>query len=295
MEVNNESTVRLDNLVRGLPVQSVRKIVSRALVEDLGKGDLTTTLTVPETTKAHGTFFAKQPLVVAGLPVAAEVFRMLEPDYAWGVVAADGAEVAAGEPLARVEGKAATLLSGERVALNFLQRLSGIATLTRKFKQQLEGLKTELLDTRKTTPGLRILEKYAVRMGSGTSHRVGLDEGILIKNNHIAMAGGIGAAVGRVRSGRPAGMPIEVEVRTGTELEEAIEVGADIALLDNMTPAEVAECVRLAGGRVRLEVSGGVSLQNVRAYAQTGVDRISVGALTHSAPAADINFLIEPL
>ena len=295
MEVNNESTVRLDNLVRGLPVQSVRKIVSRALVEDLGKGDLTTTLTVPETTKAHGTFFAKQPLVVAGLPVAAEVFRMLEPDYAWGVVAADGAEVAAGEPLARVEGKAATLLSGERVALNFLQRLSGIATLTRKFKQQLEGLKTELLDTRKTTPGLRILEKYAVRMGSGTNHRVGLDEGILIKNNHIAMAGGIGAAVGRVRSGRPAGMPIEVEVRTGTELEEAIEVGADIALLDNMTPAEVAECVRLAGGRVRLEVSGGVSLQNVRAYAQTGVDRISVGALTHSAPAADINFLIEPL
>ena len=295
MEVNNESTVRLDNLVRGLSVQSVRKIVSRALVEDLGKGDLTTTLTVPETTKAHGTFFAKQPLVVAGLPVAAEVFRMLEPDYAWGVVAADGAEVAAGEPLARVEGKAATLLSGERVALNFLQRLSGIATLTRKFKQQLEGLKTELLDTRKTTPGLRILEKYAVRMGSGTNHRVGLDEGILIKNNHIAMAGGIGAAVGRVRSGRPAGMPIEVEVRTGTELEEAIEVGADIALLDNMTPAEVAECVRLAGGRVRLEVSGGVSLQNVRAYAQTGVDRISVGALTHSAPAADINFLIEPL
>ena len=295
MEVNNESTVRLDNLVRGLPVQSVRKIVSRALVEDLGKGDLTTTLTVPETTKAHGTFFAKQPLVVAGLPVAAEVFRMLEPDYAWGVVAADGAEVAAGEPLARVEGKAATLLSGERVALNFLQRLSGIATLTRKFKQQLEGLKTELLDTRKTTPGLRILEKYAVRMGSGTSHRVGLDEGILIKNNHIAMAGGIGAAVGRVRSGRPAGMPIEVEVRTGTELEEAIEAGADIVLLDNMTPAEVAECVRLAGGRVRLEVSGGVSLQNVRAYAQTGVDRISVGALTHSAPAADINFLIEPL
>lgn len=295
MEVNNESTVRLDNLVRGLPVQSVRKIVSRALVEDLGKGDLTTTLTVPETTKAHGTFFAKQPLVVAGLPVAAEVFRMLEPDYAWGVVAADGAEVAAGEPLARVEGKAATLLSGERVALNFLQRLSGIATLTRKFKQQLEGLKTELLDTRKTTPGLRILEKYAVRMGSGTNHRVGLDEGILIKNNHIAMAGGIGAAVGRVRSGRPAGMPIEVEVRTGTELEEAIEAGADIVLLDNMTPAEVAECVRLAGGRVRLEVSGGVSLQNVRAYAQTGVDRISVGALTHSAPAADINFLIEPL
>jgi nicotinate-nucleotide pyrophosphorylase (carboxylating) len=292
---NKESTVALDNMVRGLPVQSVRKIVSRALVEDLGKGDLTTTLTVPETTKARGTLYSKQPLVVAGLPVAAEVFRMLEPDYAWGVVTADGAEVTAGEPLARVEGNAATLLSGERVALNFLQRLSGIATLTRKFMQQIEGLKTELLDTRKTTPGLRILEKYAVRVGGGTNHRVGLDDGILIKNNHIAMAGGIGVAVDRVRNDRPAGMPIEVEVRTARELEEAIAAGADIALLDNMVPAEVAECVRVAGGRVRLEVSGGVSLQNVRAYAETGVDRISVGALTHSAPAADINFLIEPL
>jgi nicotinate-nucleotide pyrophosphorylase (carboxylating) len=220
---------------------------------------------------------------------------MLEPDYLWDAVISDGTEVPAGQPLARVEGKAATLLSGERVALNFLQRLSGVATLTRKFKDQLAGLKTELLDTRKTTPGLRILEKYAVRMGGGTNHRMGLDDGILIKNNHIAIAGGIHAAVGRVGDERPAGMPVEVEVRTRQELEEAIGAGADIALLDNMTPEEVSECVGLVRGRVLLEVSGGVGLENVRAYAETGVDRISVGALTHSAPAVDINFLIESL
>ena len=294
-EVNKESIVSLDEMVQGLPVQQVRKIVSRALVEDLGKGDVTTSLTVPESVKARGTFYSKQFLVVAGLPVAEEVFRMLEPDYLWDAVISDGTEVPAGQPLARVEGKAATLLSGERVALNFLQRLSGVATLTRTFKDQLAGLKTELLETRKTTPGLRILEKYAVRMGGGTNHRMGLDDGILIKNNHIAIAGGIGAAIESVRREKPAGMPVEVEVRTRQELEEAIEAGADIVLLDNMTPEEVSECVGPTRGRVLLEVSGGVGLGNIRAYAETGVDRISVGALTHSAPAVDINFLIETL
>ena len=294
-EVNRESSVSLDEMVQGLPVQQVRNIVSRAFVEDLGKGDVTTTLTVPESAKARGIFYSKQPLVVAGFPVAEEVFRMLQPDYRWDAVISDGMEVPAGQPLARVEGRAATLLSGERVALNFLQRLSGVATLTRKYKDQLAGLKTELLDTRKTTPGLRILEKYAVRMGGGTNHRMGLDDGILIKNNHIAIAGGIGAAVESVNRDKPAGMPIEVEVRTRLELEEAIAAGAEIALLDNMVPEEVAECVGLARGRVLLEVSGGVRLDNIRAYAETGVDRISVGALTHSAAAVDINFLIEPI
>ena len=294
-EVNRESSVSLDEMVQGLPVQQVRNIVSRAFVEDLGKGDVTTTLTVPESAKARGIFYSKQPLVVAGFPVAEEVFRMLQPDYRWDAVISDGMEVPAGQPLARVEGRAATLLSGERVALNFLQRLSGVATLTRKYKDQLAGLKTELLDTRKTTPGLRILEKYAVRMGGGTNHRMGLDDGILIKNNHIAIAGGIGAAVESVNRDKPAGMPIEVEVRTRLELEEAIAAGAEIALLDNMVPEEVAECVGLARGRVLLEVSGGVRLDNIRAYAETGVDRISVGALTHSAAAVDINFLIEPV
>ena len=287
-------SVSLDSMVPGLSVQEVRKVVARAFVEDLGRGDVTTSLTVPESKKARGTFYSKQPLVVAGLPVAAEAFRSLEPDCRWDALVPDGANVPVGEPLARVEGNASTLLSGERVALNFLQRLCGIATLTREFKNRLAGLKTELLDTRKTTPGLRLLEKYAVRMGGGTNHRMGLDDGILIKNNHIALAGGIRAAIERVWQQRPAGMPIEVEVRTRAELEEAVAAGADIALLDNMTPAEVADCVAFAQGRIVLEVSGGVSLENVRAYAETGVERISVGALTHSAPAADINFLMEP-
>ena len=295
VEESKGVSVRLDEMVPGLSVQYVRRLVSRALAEDLGKGDLTTSLTVPETAMARGTFYSKQPLVVAGLPVAEEVFRMLEPDYGWDPVVSDGTKVSPGAPLASVEGKASTLLSGERVALNFLQRLSGIATLTRSFKDQLAGLKVELLDTRKTTPGLRIIEKYAVRMGGGTNHRMALDDGILIKNNHIAIAGGIRAAVEGVRQGRPAGMPIEVEVRTRQELDEAIECGADIALLDNMTAKEVAECVSFARGRLLLEVSGGLGRENIRAYAETGVDRISVGALTHSAPAVDIHFLIEPL
>jgi len=293
--VNPGGSVSLDSLVSGLPVQEVRQIVARALAEDLGGGDVTTRLTVPESTKARGTFFSKQPLVVAGLPVAAEVFRTLQPDYGWDAMTSDGASVPSGQALARVEGKAATLLSGERVALNFLQRLCGIATLTREFKNQLAGRKAELLDTRKTTPGLRLLEKYAVRIGGGSNHRMRLDDGILIKNNHIAMAGGIRAAIEGVLKQRPPGMTVEVEVRTREELDEAIACGADIALLDNMTPGEVAECVRFAQGRIVLEVSGGVGLENVRAYAETGVERISVGALTHSAAAADINFLIESL
>lgn len=292
---NKVGTLSLDEIVAGLPLQTVRKIVTRALFEDLGDGDVTTRLTVPEASKARGTFYAKQSLVVAGLPVAAEVFRALEPDCKWESALSDGANVAAGQSLATVEGKAATLLSGERVALNFLQRMSGIATLTRKFKDQLDGLKTKLLDTRKTTPGLRILEKYAVRMGGGSNHRMGLDDGILIKNNHIAVAGGVRTAVERARKERPEGMPIEVEVRGFEELQEAVAAGADVALLDNMTPRQVAECVRLVQSRMELEVSGGISLENIREYAKTGVDRISVGALTHSAPAVDINFLIEPL
>jgi nicotinate-nucleotide pyrophosphorylase (carboxylating) len=213
-------------------------------------------------------------------------------------LAADGEIVAAGKALARLTGNARTLLAGERVSLNLLQRLCGIATLTRRFAEQLAGLKVQLLDTRKTTPGLRALEKYAVRMGGGTNHRLRLDDGILIKNNHLALGGGVRAAVERARAGRASldlNLPIEVEVRSVEDLGEAIAAGADAALLDNMTPEQVRSCVAAAAGRVRLEVSGGVHLQNVRAYAETGVDCISVGALTHSAPAADINFLIQPL
>jgi nicotinate-nucleotide pyrophosphorylase (carboxylating) len=270
-------------------------LAEAALKEDLGSGDLTTRLTVPEGQKARGAFINKQALVVAGLPVAAEVFRVLEPSIAWEPMVEEGAEVGRGTRLAVVSGTAAALLAGERVALNFLQRLSGIATLTRRLKAELAGLQVDLLDTRKTTPGLRSLEKYAVRVGGGRNHRQRLDDGILIKNNHLRLAGGIRPAVESARGRRPPGMLVEVEASNLAELDEAIAAGADAVLLDNMTPAEVRECVLRAAGRVRVEVSGGINAANIRAYAEAGVDSISVGALTHSAPAADIHFLIEPL
>lgn len=279
----------------GLSREELHALVERALAEDLGESDLTTRLTVPEGKMARGRFITQQALVVAGLPVAEEVFRVLEPTCVWEAAVEDGTEVSAGTTLAFATGTAATLLAGERVALNFLQRLSGIATLTRQFKERLAGFKTALLDTRKTTPGLRALEKYAVRAGGGRNHRMRLDDGILIKNNHLRLAGGIRAAVESARRTRPAPLLIEVEVTKLTELDEAIAAGADILLLDNMTPDEVRQCVERARGRVRLEVSGGVNVENIRAFAETGVASISVGALTHSAPAANIHFLVEPL
>jgi nicotinate-nucleotide pyrophosphorylase (carboxylating) len=280
----------------GISREELRGIVERALAEDVGRGDITTRLTVPENLKARGELIAKQDLVVAGLPVAEMVFDLLDPASGFEILSSEGSSIGTGTHLARARASARTLLTGERVALNFLQRLCGIATLTRRFASQLTGLKTELLDTRKTTPGLRALEKYAVRMGGGHNHRQRLDDGILIKNNHLSLGGGIRAAVERARQARAGGetrLPIEVEVGNLQELREAISAGAEAVLLDNMTPAQVAECVAFAAGRVRLEVSGGVNAENVRAYAETGVDCISVGALTHSAPAADIHFLIE--
>lgn len=278
-----------------LPTEKLRALVENALAEDLGQGDVTTRLTVPAGLRVRGTFLAKQALVVAGLPVAAKVFEVLEPPREWRAAVEDGTEVGAGAPLAAVSGTASTLLAGERVALNFLQHLSGIATLARRLKRELAGLRTELLDTRKTTPGLRDLEKYAVRVGGGRNHRLRLDDGILIKNNHLRLAGGIRAAIENARRHRPSGLPIEVEITSLAELEDAIRAGADAVLLDNLTPAEVGRCVAGAGGHVRVEVSGGINADNIRAYAETGVDFISVGALTHSAPAVDINFRIEPL
>ena len=273
----------------------LRALVEGALKEDLGSGDLTTRLTVPQGQQARGAFINKQTLVVAGLPVAAEVFRVLEPSIGWEPLVEEGTGVGPDTRLAVASGTAAALLAGERVALNFIQRLCGIATLTRRLKAELAGLNVEVLDTRKTTPGLRAVEKYAVRVGGGRNHRLRLDDGILIKNNHLRLAGGIRPAVESARRQRPPGMLVEVEVSNVAELEEAIGAGADVALLDNMTPDEVRECVVRAAGRLRLEVSGGIGAANIRAYGETGVDYISVGALTHSAPAADIHFLIEPL
>ena len=276
-----------------LPAEEVREIVHKALAEDLGGGDVTTRVTVSEGLKARGTFRAKQWLVVAGLPVAEEVFRALDPSTALEFIVEEGKEVPPGSALAVLTGQASTLLAGERVALNFLQHLSGIATFARLLKEELAGLRTEFLDTRKTTPGLRSMQKYAVRVGGGRNHRLRLDDGILIKSNHLRLAGGIRTAVTNALRHRPPGFHIEVEVTSLRELEEAISTGVDGALLDNMTPAEVRRCVELAGGRIRLEVSGGINAHNIRSYAETGVDYISVGALTHSAPAVDINFTVE--
>jgi len=272
----------------------LRALVERALAEDLGQGDLTTSVTVPADMMACGTFRSKQNLVVAGLPVASMVFQVLKPTVEWNPVLEDGAEVGPATVLATACGPAATLLAGERVALNFLQHLSGVATYARRLKVELAGTQAEFLDTRKTTPGLRNLQKYAVRLGGGQNHRLRLDDGILIKNNHLQLTGGIRTAVENAKRQRPAGYHVEVEVTSLAELEEALECGADGVLLDNMTPEQVRQCVERAARRLRLEVSGGIDASNIRAYAETGVDYISVGALTHSAPAVDINFRIAP-
>jgi nicotinate-nucleotide pyrophosphorylase (carboxylating) len=275
--------------------EELRDLVFHALAEDLGQGDLTTRVTLTAAMQAQGTFNSKQRLVVAGLPIARLVFEVLDSSVEWQGGVEEGTEVAPGAPLASIVGAAGSLLAGERVALNFLQHLSGIATYARRLKEELAGARAEFLDTRKTTPGLRRLQKYAVRVGGGRNHRLRLDDGILIKGNHLRLVGGIRTAVERAIQQRPAGYHVEVEITSLQELEDAILAGADGVLLDNMTPAEVRECVERAAGRVRLEVSGGIDASNIRAYAEAGVDYISVGALTHSAAAVDINFRIASI
>jgi nicotinate-nucleotide pyrophosphorylase (carboxylating) len=270
----------------------IRELVLQALAEDLGQGDLTTRVTLPGTMPARGTFNSKQKLVVAGLPIARKVFEVLDSTVEWQDGLEDGTEVEPGTPLGSINGTAGPLLAGERVALNFLQHLSGIATYARRLKDEIAGTGVEFLDTRKTTPGLRTLQKYAVRMGGGRNHRLRLDDGILIKGNHLRLAGGVTIAVERALEQRPAGYHVEVEITSLEELDLAIKAGADGVLLDNMTPARVRECVQRAAGRVRLEVSGGIDASNIRAYAEAGVDFVSVGAVTHSAAAVDINFRI---
>ena len=270
-------------------------LVLHALAEDLGQGDLTTRVTLPAEMAAQGTFKSKQRLVVAGLPIAQKVFEILDPSLEWQGGVEEGTGVAPGTPLASIRGAAGSLLAGERVALNFLQHLSGIATFARCLKEELAGTRAEFLDTRKTTPGLRSLQKYAVRVGGGRNHRLRLDDGILIKGNHLRLVGGIRTAVERALQQRPEGYHVEVEITSREELDDAILAGAHGVLLDNMSPAEVRECVQRAAGRVRLEVSGGIDASNIRAYAEAGVDYISVGALTHSAAAVDINFRVAPL
>ncbi len=270
-----------------------RDIVRRALAEDAGAGDVTTEAVVEADRRARGVFLVKEACVLAGLGVAVEAFRLIEPGVDVVMRRHDGDHAAVGDVVAEVAGRARTLLTGERTALNFLQRLSGIATLARRFVDAAGG-RIVVLDTRKTTPTLRVLEKYAVRAGGATNHRAGLYDAILVKENHARLAGGIAAAVARARAARP-DLPVEVEAQSLAEVADALSAAADTVLVDNLADADTRMAVAMAGGRARIEVSGGVSLARMAEIAATGADYVSVGALTHSAPAVDISFEIEPL
>jgi len=269
-------------------IAAARPLIELALAEDVGSGDLTTESTVPEGRSGQAAIVAKAHGVLAGLPVAAEVFRRVDARIGFKALALDGEPVAPGDVVARLQGPLPGILTAERTALNFLARLSGIATTTARFVDAVAPYKAVILDTRKTTPGWRLLEKYAVRCGGGRNHRLGLYDMVLIKDNHIAACGSISEAVRRVRAAGGE-VPIEVEVRTLEELEEALGLGVDRILLDNMDQATLREAVHLAGGKVPLEASGGITLENVAQVAACGVDFISVGAITHSAPALDLS------
>jgi nicotinate-nucleotide pyrophosphorylase (carboxylating) len=275
-----------------------RDLVRRALEEDVRDGDVTTEATVPPAQQAHGLFLVKADCVIAGLDVAFEAFRQIaeaekRPEPIFKAARNDGEFCRAGEVIAEVTGSARALLVGERTALNFLQRLSGIATRARRFVDASGG-RIAILDTRKTTPTLRALEKYAVRAGGATNHRAGLYDAFLIKDNHIRLAGGVQAAVAHARAHRP-GMPVEIEAERLDQVDEALAAGADTILVDNMSTPDIRDAVARAKGRAKVEISGGVTLERMPELAATGADFVSVGALTHSAPAIDISFEIEPL
>jgi nicotinate-nucleotide pyrophosphorylase (carboxylating) len=271
--------------------QSVIDILHCALQEDIGHGDITTFLLIPEDTKSKAHFIAKEKFVIAGIPFVQEVFRILDPSITFKKFYHDGSKVMKGDVIAEISGRTQAILKGERVSLNTLQRLSGIATLTDMYVKRAEGVKVKIVDTRKTTPCLRFMEKYAVRRGGGYNHRFGLFDGVLIKDNHIKALGGIRKAVRTAKKGHHL-FKIEVEVKNLRELKEAIEAGADIVMLDNMSIHDMKEAVKIAKGKVMLEASGNVTLDNVREIAETGVDLISVGALTHSAVSVDISLKI---
>ena len=278
-----------------LSPMAVESSVRQALEEDLGRaGDVTSIATIPEITQARATLVARQAGVIAGLPLAVETFRQLSPDIRVETNARDGVEVAKGMQVLTITGPARAVLSGERTALNFVGRLSGVATLTAAYVMQAAGTKMRICCTRKTTPGLRALEKYAVRCGGGFNHRFGLDDAILIKDNHIAVAGGVRPVLERARSHAGHLVKIEIEVDTLAQLREVLDTGmADAVLLDNMDLATLREAVRINEGRLKLEASGGVTLDSIAAIAATGVDYASSGALTHSAPNFDCALDIE--
>lgn len=282
------------NNLRSLDPEYLRRQAGAWLAEDVGRGDVTTNSVVPPDRIGRARLEAREPCIVAGVDAAAMCFGLVsQGGLEFKALVTDGAEVEAGEVVARIEGGLAPILTAERTALNILARLSGVATVTRSYARAVDGTGAKILDTRKTTPGLRMLQKYAVVVGGGHNHRFGLDDGVLIKDNHVAAAGGVGEAVRSAIEDAPLGLKVEVEVTTLAELDEALTAGAHAILLDNMSPEMVAEAVAKAGGRVVLEVSGGINLATIRSYAVTGVDFISVGALTHSSPTIDLALEIE--
>lgn len=271
----------------------IDKIVEQVLLEDIGTGDITSDSIVPYDLKAKGIIKTSEEGVVAGLDIAHLIFKKLDPEIIFQEKIKDGVKVARGKVLAEISGSARTILKGERVALNFLQRMSGIATITSKFCQEVKDFPVRIVDTRKTTPGLRVLEKYAVLMGGGYNHRFGLYDAVLIKDNHIAVAGGIKSAVNSVRKQISHTVKIEVEVENLSQLQEALEMKVDIVMLDNMELETMKEAVKIVKGKALIEASGGITLKKVREIAQTGVDLISVGALTHSVKSLDIGMEIK--
>lgn len=298
----------------------VSELVQRALAEDVGSGDATVLATIPASAKGRAHIITRQDMICAGLPLAECVFRALDPEIKIEFRAKDSEAVAKGRDLLHLDGSGRAILTGERTALNFLSHLSGIATMTHKFVERLAGTNTRIRDTRKTTPGLRLLEKYAVKMGGGTNHRIGLYDAVLLKENHITLAGGVKQALGQAHAftalqARPSAMtayeeteppsrtpgaalPVQIEVRDQNELRQAVEAGADSVLLDNMSVAEAREAVALTRQlrpSVLVEISGGIDLENARAYAETGADFLSSGSLTHSAPAADLSLLVDSI
>jgi nicotinate-nucleotide pyrophosphorylase (carboxylating) len=275
----------------------VEEIIDRALAEDLGNGDVTTEALISSDQQGTGFIVAKQEGILAGTGVAKQIFHRVDPELKFEIFLEDGTRVKPGNRVARVSGSIASILRAERVVLNFLQHLSGIASETNRYMARVEGLPVRIMDTRKTTPGLRSLEKYAVRMGGGENHRMNLGDGILIKDNHLAglrnRGLGIKEIITRARKNAPERLPVEVEVRNISEALEAVEAGADIVMLDNMNIEDIRKAVTSIHGRALIEASGGITLENVRAVAETGVDFISIGALTHSASALDISLELE--
>lgn len=267
-------------------------LIKYALQEDIGFGDITTSLTIPENSVSTAHIIAKSRFVLAGIPFARKVFSILDPELSFKTFIDDGANVKKGDIIIELHGRTHSILSGERTCLNILQRLSGIATLTSHFVKKIDGTDAKIVDTRKTSPCLRIMEKYAVKIGRGYNHRFGLFDGILIKDNHIKAAGGIKKAVKLAKKSCNHLQKIEVEVGSIPELIEAIDAGADVVMLDNMKLEDIKKAVKIADKKVILEVSGNVTLKNIRSIAETGVDLISIGAITHSAPSSDISLKI---